>query len=161
MNTILYTIFFSCITVVANAQNKCTVLAVYPVYRVWLPGNIPVDQNGKQTKPKLNVERSIFITTNCDTAPTFTSILYDKTAVKFSLQKPNEQEINSQIDFEGNKIKFSQPKGSVIWKIDIVALAGKSIPEKPISIKLLQKEKKKIFIVKAKKEIQLITIPTY
>jgi hypothetical protein len=161
MKSILFTLIFSCVSISLFAQKKMSIIATYPVYRVWLPGTMPVDQNGNQVRPKANIERSIFVTSTKDTAPTFSNIYYDKVAVKFSVQKPNEKEINSQVDFEGNKIKFTQPKSSFVWKIDIVALAGKSIPEKPKTIKLLLNENKKTTTIIAKKETELMTIPTY
>jgi hypothetical protein len=161
MKTILITFFLSCFMGNLFAQKKCNIVATYPLYRTWMPGAKPIDENGKETKPSVNLERSIYITTTCDTTPIFSNIYYDKVAVRFSVQKPNEQDVANQIDVEGNKIKFAQPKGSTIWKIDIVAFNGKPIPQKPTIIKLLQKVNKKTTIIIAKKETELVQIATY
>lgn len=161
MKTIITTLIITCISFLSFAQKKCSIIATYPVYRIWQPGTMPIDENGNQIKPTLNIERSIYITSKCASTPTFSNIFYDKLAVRFSVTKINKEEATSQIDFEGNKIKFVQPKGSTIWKIDILAPAGKSIAEKPKTIKLLQIENKKTTTIVVKKETELITIPTY
>ncbi len=161
MKTIIATLIITCISFLSFAQKKCSIVGTYPVYRVWLPGTMPIDENGNKIKPTLNIERSIYITSSCATTPTFSNIFYDKIAVRFSVTKANEEEATSQIDVKGNKIKFVQPKGSIIWKIDILTPTGKSIAEKPKTIKLLQIENKKTTTILVKKETELMTIPSY
>lgn len=103
----------------ADAQNKCAVLKAKAYYTITQPGNIPVDNNGKQIKVAPSKERVIYITTSCKTEPKIFSLKYGNTGAVADLEKITGSSIILAKDFDGNDIYFRAAKGTYIWKINV------------------------------------------
>jgi hypothetical protein len=159
MKAIFITLFFCGFIGSSFAQNKCAIATTTAVFSVWIGGAPQTDNNGGIKKARRHFERSIYVTTLCKDTPIITSVNYDKTATKFSLQKIGLDEANSLKDVNEKPIKFIQSKGITFWKIDVLEIAGQPIPENPKNIVITQLIKKKKLSIFSKKEIELFTIP--
>jgi hypothetical protein len=145
----------------AFAQKPCSVLTANAFYSINMPGNMPVDENGNQRKVKPNLSRTIFISSNCNVAPTISKVMYDNISAPFFIEKAKDDEVNNLMDDANNKIKLNVSKSSFLWKITLVQSGGISIPEKAKTILIEWKQKTKTNILAIKKEAQLATLPTY
>jgi hypothetical protein len=161
MKKIISTLIFAFFISSSFAQKKCSVLNANAFYSIPMPGNIPVDENGNPLEIKLNKNRVIFITSNCNIEPVIVKVLYDKTSPNFFIRKAKEDEVAKLEDEANNKIKLNVPKLSFIWKLTIVASSSAAIPENPTLITLLWKQKSKINTLVIKKELHLAALPTY
>jgi len=103
----------------ANGQSKCTVLKAKAYYTIAQPGNIHVDENGKQVSAVPSKERSIYITTSCKTEPKIISLKYGKIGAATEIEKITESNVVLAKDSDGNDIYFKAAKGTYIWKINV------------------------------------------
>jgi hypothetical protein len=143
------------------AQKPCSVISANAFYSIVMPGNMQVDENGQPLKKKVNKNRTIFISTNCKTAPTISKVIYDTVSPSFFIEKAKAEEVLSLMDDANNKIILKIAKSSFLWKLSIVESGGISITENPKTIILLWKLKNKTSKILIKTERQLATIPMY
>lgn len=143
------------------AQKPCSVISANAFYSIVMPGNMQVDENGQPLKKKVNKNRTIFISTNCKTAPTISKVIYDTVSPSFFIEKAKAEEVSSLMDDANNKIILKIAKSSFLWKLSIVESGGISITENPKTIILLWKLKNKTSKILIKTERQLATIPMY
>jgi hypothetical protein len=157
INTLLLLFFVTYI----HAQKSCSILSANAFYRIVMPGNIPVDENGKRRKIKVNYSRTIFISSNCNVEPVISKVIYDNISPAFFIEKTTNEEISSLMGDMNNKIKLNAAKSSFLWKITIIESDGISVPENPKDISIQWKQKTKLTKLVVKKEVQLATIPRY
>lgn len=143
------------------AQKPCSVLSANAFYSIVMPGNMQVDENGQPRKRKVNKNRTIYISTNCKTAPSISKVMYDTVSSNFFIEKAKAEEVSSLMDDSNHKIILKVAKSSFLWKISIVESGGISITENPKSIILLWKLKNRQSKILIKTERQLATIPMY
>ncbi len=143
------------------AQKPCSVLSANAFYSIVMPGNMQVDENGQPRKRKVNKNRTIYISTNCKTAPSISKVMYDTVSSNFFIEKAKAEEVSSLMDDSNHKIILNVAKSSFLWKISIVESGGISIAENPKTIILLWKLKNKTSKILIKTERQLATIPMY
>lgn len=161
MNKIISTLLLTFFITNVFAQKPCSILSANAFYSIVLPGNMPVDENGNQRKPKINKSRTIFISSNCNAAPVVSKVFYDNISPAFFIEKVTDEEVSGLMDDAGNKIKLTAIKPSFIWKIIIVAMGGVVVPENPSAITIQWKQKTKINKLVVKKEMQLAALPSY
>ncbi len=157
ISTLLVTFFIA----ITFAQKPCSILNASAFYSVVMPGNIQVDENGNPRKVKTNLLRTIFVSSNCNIAPDISKVLYDNISPSFFIEKAKDEEVKNLADDNNNKIKLNVSKSSFLWKISIVESGGISLAEKPRTILILWKQKKKVVKLFIKKEAQLATFPMY
>jgi hypothetical protein len=108
--------FFFC---AADAQKNCTVLKSKAFYTISQPGNIRVDETGRQVNPGISKERFIYITTSCNVKPKITLLKYGKITVAAEIEKVTGSSIVLAKNSDGEDIYFKAAKGATIWKINI------------------------------------------
>jgi hypothetical protein len=108
--------FFFC---AADAQKNCTVLKSKACYTISQPGNIRVDETGRQVNPGISKERFIYITTSCNVKPKITLLKYGKITVAAEIEKVTGSSIVLAKNSDGEDIYFRATKGTTIWKINI------------------------------------------
>lgn len=103
----------------ADAQSKCTVLKAKAYYTIAQPGNIQVDESGKQVSTAPSRERFIYITTSCKIEPKIISLKYGKISTISVIENVAENNVVLAKDSDGNDIYFNAAKGAYIWKINV------------------------------------------
>jgi hypothetical protein len=161
MKKIINTLLLLFFIIHTKAQKPCSILSANAFYSIVMPGNMPVDENGNPRKLKPNYSRTIFISSNCNTAPVVSKVFYDNIFAPFFIEKAKNEEVSNLMDDMNNKIKLNVSKSSFLWKISIVESGGISLPEKPKIITIQWKQKANTKKLAIKKEAQLATLPTY
>jgi hypothetical protein len=161
MNKFINTLLLLFFVTNTDAQKPCSILSANAFYSVVMPGNMPVDENGNPRKIKINKSRTIFISSNCNTAPVISKVIYDNVFAAFFIEKATNKEVSNLMDVANNRIKLNLSKSSFLWKITIVESNNISLPENPETISILWKQKTKVNKLVIKKEMQLATLPTY
>ena len=108
--------FFFC---AAGAQKNCTVLKSKAYYTISQPGNIHVDETGKQINPGTSKERFIYITTSCNIKPKITLLKYGKTVADAEIEKVAGNNVVLAKNSDGEDIYFKAAKGTTIWRINV------------------------------------------
>ena len=109
--------FFFC---AADAQKNCTVLKSKAYYTITQPGNIRVDETGRQVNPGTSKERFIYITTSCNVKPKINLLKYGKTAFDAEIEKITGSSIVLAKNSDGEDIYFKATKGATIWRINVL-----------------------------------------
>lgn len=161
MNKIISTLLLLFFITNVFAQKPCSILNATAFYSIVMPGNMQVDENGQPRKMKVNKNRTIYISTNCKTAPLISKVIYDAVSPSFFIEKAKVEEVSNLMDDVNNKIVLKVAKSSFLWKISIVESGGISIVENPKAIIILWKLKNKPINLFIKNERQLATVPMY
>lgn len=99
------------------SQKRCTVTKAVAFYNMSQPGILPVDENGRPMKSKINKERFIYMLTSCKTKPVITSVTYGGIKVLASVNNDSAAgKINAGID-NNEKIFFLLPPAVIIGKL--------------------------------------------
>lgn len=102
-----------------NAQSKCAVTKAKAYFTIQQPGNIAVDENGRERKMAPAKERVIYIATSCSSKPVIASLKYGSAAVKATVENTKGNSILLAKNEEGEDIYFKAAKGNYIWKINV------------------------------------------
>lgn len=98
------------------------------------PGTVPVDENGVQTKAKINKERFVYVMIPGKIKPTIKSVQFNKTAVKWELIDLAEKEFSAVSESTQKKMKIKPFKGGTMWRINIQEYTHHSIPLKAVPV---------------------------
>lgn len=120
----LKAIFLCCLSFVvyldSPAQNTNKIQRAYAFYKVIMPGNIPVDENGKPLNSVENMERFIYIELTGSERPAIISVLYNEVAFGAVVTAVNGFAIHAGKKAEnGQDIQLTPKKGNRFWKVDL------------------------------------------
>ena len=113
----------------ALAQTGCTIKKAYAWYTVSMPGNIMTDENGNRIQPLPNITRFIYAEYSGTKMPAIKSVLYNKTALDFTVEKVKEKTVFiGDKNLNPGKI-LTVKKGNSFLKINLQPFEGKKMPD--------------------------------
>ncbi len=110
-------------------QSNCTIKKAYAWYTVSMPGTQMADENGNPIPPKPNINRIIYVEYSGTKAPEIKSVLYNNTALNYTVLRIKERTVFVG-DKEFNlKNKITAKKGHSFLQIELQAFEGKTMPD--------------------------------
>jgi hypothetical protein len=112
----------------AFAQSSCTVKKGYAYYNVSMPGAQMADENGNPIPPKPIITRIIYIEYSGAKAPEIKTVLYNNTALNYTVTKLKEKTVTvGDKEFNPKNI-ITARKGYSFLQIDLQPFEGKTMP---------------------------------
>jgi len=153
-------IFLFCVIGTTDAQTKYGMRKIRAFYQMWMPGNIPVDDNGRPLQHGPRYTTTIYIET------TSNNVSWDSAWINGKLCSVTSTHITA-LPYElgltrsGNKkIILTASPGNQLWQLDLNPLpeSFNSGPlQRPDKILLRGKYGKKIFKITTPKPVELKT----
>lgn len=144
-------------------QTNCNIKKAYAYYSVSLPGAQMADENGNPIPPKPIINRVIYIESIGTTKPDIKTVLYNNTALVFTIEKVKEKTVSVGDKTETNSIiTITAKKGNTFWKLDLQPMGDKQMPETNCrNIIIKSRVTNKICRFYVYKETQFATFPRY
>lgn len=138
----------------ASAQAKCELYSATAIYSMKMPGNIPVDENGRKRKIPFVKQHEIYLRTSCSIKPVVTSLKYKNTTLHASAEKITPEEYgNVERNFHFNA---NSKKTYYYWKISADENIEEDRPSTPIMLKV--KIGSRSFVKRITEEEETVTV---
>ena len=145
------------------SQSNCSIKRAYSFFKVHLPGNIPVDENGRPRKMPPNIERFIYVEVAGTKMPLVESVLFNNTAFKTNLTRINgSRVVAGKNAANGQDFILTSKKGNTLWKIELQSAdENKMVAQGCKNIIIKSKTAGRYCKLYCYKEIELASIPSY